>query len=507
VGEFEEMSLKSIVIRISETLAKLRRADAGAIAVTYAVAGAFLVTLAFAGIDLSRAAVTRNNLQDALDSATLAAGQTRSVDTTVLNTTGKKYMAAVLSGDKTLKNLTSSFTPTSKKVVGLASADMSPIIVGLFTGGDIHIVAHSEVVRGQDQIVELALVLDTTGSMTGSKIATLKVAAAGLVTSVFNATDAGTVKVALVPFAQHVNMGIASRNQPWANVPADVHEWIPKIQTPSCTYTQCTGTTSYPCQKDDYVTTTCTGYKDGVPYSYSCKKKSGSHTGTCTKDTGCTTKNKSPCPPPVDNGYWHDEHFYGCYGSPAYPDNVKDDNPNRKYAGLMNYNCSTQAIALTTDKSSIIAAIDSFTADGETYIPAGLDWGFNMLTKPQPMTEAMEYDTDGPNIKPRKILVLMTDGANTKQMDHGDSRGPHTVSAIPAPEADQYTKELCNNIKAKGIEVYSVAFEISGNPGAKNLVKACASDNDHFFDATNQAALLDAFEQIAQSIQNLRISH
>jgi hypothetical protein len=52
-----------------------------------------------------------------------------------------------------------------------------------------------------------------------------------------------------------------------------------------------------------------------------------------------------------------------------------------------------------------------------------------------------------------------------------------------------------------------VAFEISGNAAAKNLVKACASDDEHFFDATNQSALLDAFEQIAQSIQNLRISH
>lgn len=501
------MNLTSFVTRISNRLAKLRRADAGAIAVTYAVGGALLVSLAFVGIDLSRVAVNRTNLQDALDSATLAAGQTRSTDATVLNATGKKYMAAVLSGDTTLKNLSSSFTPTTKKVVGLASADISPIIVGLFTGGDIHIVAHSEVVRGQDQIVELALVLDTTGSMSGSKIDTLKVAAADLVTSVFNATDAGTVKVALVPFAQHVNMGIASRNQPWASVPADVHKWIPNIHTPSCDYTECTGSQQVSCQQDDYTNSTCTGYNDGVPYSYSCQKKTGSHTGTCTQSTGCSTKKKNPCPGPVDDGYWHDEKFYGCYGSPAYPDNVSDNNPSRKYSGLMNYHCSTESIPLTTNKAAVVAAINSFTADGETYIPAGLAWGFNMLTKAQPMTQAMAYDTTGPNIKPRKILVLMTDGANTKQMDHGDSRGPHTVDAIPAPEADQYTKELCNNIKAKGIEVYSVAFEISGNPGAKNLVKACATDTEHFFDATSQSALLDAFEQIAQSIQNLRISH
>lgn len=522
------MNLKSSIVRFCTRLFSLRRSDTGAIAVTYAVGGALLVGLAFAGIDLSRVAVMRSTLQDALDSATLAAGQTRSTDATVLNTTGKKYMAAVLTGNATLKNLTSSFTPGVKKVVGLASADISPIIVGFFTGGDIHIVAHSEVVRGQDQIVELALVLDTTGSMSGSKIDTLKVAAADLVTSVFNATDAGTVKVALVPFAQHVNLGIASRTQPWAIVPPDQHYWVPNIQTPSCSHQVCTGSQTSSCQVPDYgpgtcngsnpTYGTCTGYNDGVPYTYSCQTGStpttyscqvqtGSHTGTCTGYAECHNENYPTCPPPVDNGYWFDTHFYGCYGSPAYPDNVSDNNPNRKYHGLMDVHCSSEAIPLTSNSASVVAAINAFSASGETYIPAGLAWGFNMLTKPQPMTQAMAYDTTGPNIKPRKILVLMTDGANTKQMDHGDVRGPHTVDVFPAPEANQYTAELCNNIKAKGIEVYSVAFEISGNAAAKNLVKACASDDDHFFDATNQSALLDAFEQIAQSIQNLRISH
>lgn len=522
------MNMAKLVNRIRDRLTRFRREEVGAIAVTYAVGGALLVGLAFAGIDLSRVAVARNQLQDALDSATLAAGGTRSTDATVLNTMGHKYMAAALGANTTLNNLTSSFTPGTKKVIGLASADVTPIVMGMFTGGDIHITAHSEVVRGQDQIVELALVLDTTGSMAGSKIDTLKIAAADLVTSVFNATDAGTVKVALVPFAQHVNMGIASRTQPWAIVPADKHIYHQVLTPQSCQHQVCTGSNSYSCQVPDYgngtcngsnpIYGTCTGYSDGVPYSYSCQTGStpttyscqvqtGSHAGTCTGYAECHQENYPVCPPPVDNSWWEDSHFYGCYGSPAYPDNVSDNNASRKYYGLMDVTCSSEAIPLTSNSASVVAAINAFTASGDTYIPAGLAWGFNMLTKPQPMTQALAYDVAGPNIHPRKILVLMTDGANTKQMDHGDVRGPHTVDVFPAPEANQYTTELCNNIKAKGIEVYSVAFEIAGNAAAKNLVKACASDNDHFFDATNQSALLDAFEQIAQSIQNLRISH
>jgi len=259
------MIMADLVTRIRDRLARFRREEVGAIAVTYAVAGAFLVGLAFAGIDLSRIAMARNQLQDALDSATLAAGGTkqdsnasRAQTTALLNTVGRKYMAAALGGNTMLKNLSSSFAPGVKKVVGQASADIEPIVVGLFTNGDIHITAQSEVVRGQDQIVELALVLDTTGSMAGSKIDTLKIAAADLVTSVFNAADTGTVKVALVPFAQHVNLGVASRNQPWAIVPADKHIYHQVLTPQSCTTRQC-DTEQVSCQIPDYGNGTCNG--------------------------------------------------------------------------------------------------------------------------------------------------------------------------------------------------------------------------------------------------------
>ncbi len=93
-------------------------------------------------------------------------------------------------------------------------------------------------------------------------------------------------------------------------------------------------------------------------------------------------------------------------------------------------------------------------------------------------------------------------------MYHGaGKRGIHDVSAIPAKEADTYTQELCNNIKDKNIEVYTVAFAITGNPDAMKLVQSCATDPAHFFNAADQTALLSAFSQIGKSIQNLRLSH
>ena len=489
------------------SMAGFRNATGGSIALTYAIMGVAIVGIAFTGVDMTRVAMARSKLQDSLDSATLAAAASATTETSVINATGKKYLSAALTNDTMLLNLSSTFSLTSKKLTGSATAEVEPIVMGLYTGSNITIKAQSEVVRRQDMTVELALVLDTTGSMAGTKMSTLKTAATDLVKTVLGGANGDKVKIGIVPFAQHVNLGIASRNEAWADVPAEVHLYHPSSYMPSCTKQQCT-TSQVSCRIPDYSPSTCTGINDGVPYSYACQVQTGSHQGLCNVSSNCTTVQLNPCPGPVNNSWWEDSHFYGCYGSPAYPDNVSDNNANRKYPGLMNLTCSAQVQNLTTSSAPLLATINSLNASGETYIPAGLAWGFNMLTSSQPLTDALPYDTAGPNLNPRKIIVLMTDGANTKQMNHGaGARGIHNIAANPAPEANTYTTELCNNIKAKGIEVYTVAFDIQNNAAAKTLVQACASDSSHFFDASNSAARLDAFRQITKSIQSLQISH
>src|SRR5690606_26047171 len=94
------------------------------------------------------------------------------------------------------------------------------------------------------------------------------------------------------------------------------------------------------------------------------------------------------------------------------------------------------------------SAIKTLKAEGATYIPAGLAWGWNLLSPGAPFTEGAAYDPA--NRKPRKALVLMTDGANTLEPKADGSHGSKT----PSPLADKYTAELCENIKKQKIEVY-----------------------------------------------------
>ena len=103
----------------------------------------------------------------------------------------------------------------------------------------------------------------------------------------------------------------------------------------------------------------------------------------------------------------------------------------------------------------------------------------------------------------------MTDGENTKLMEtSGTYKGRHNASppgSSPAKQANDWTKELCDNVKSTNIEIFAVAFEVA-DPQAKKLVEYCASDAAHYFDATDSNALLSAFSQIAMALQNLRIS-
>ena len=45
----------------------------------------------------------------------------------------------------------------------------------------------------------------------------------------------------------------------------------------------------------------------------------------------------------------------------------------------MNVSCGSEILDLTTNLTDVEAHIDSLSASGNTYIPAGLIWGWRML--------------------------------------------------------------------------------------------------------------------------------
>jgi len=61
-------------------------------------------------------------------------------------------------------------------------------------------------------------------------------------------------------------------------------------------------------------------------------------------------------------------------------------------------------------------------------------------------------------------------------------------------------------MKLKGIEVYTVGFQLGGSKLATDTLSKCATDASHFYNSTTGDALKAAFRDIALKISTLYLS-
>ncbi len=61
-------------------------------------------------------------------------------------------------------------------------------------------------------------------------------------------------------------------------------------------------------------------------------------------------------------------------------------------------------------------------------------------------------------------------------------------------------------MKASGIEVYTVGFQLGDSKLATDTLSGCATDPDHFYNSTTGDALKAAFRDIALKISTLYLS-
>jgi uncharacterized protein YegL len=338
----------------------------------------------------------------------------------------------------------------------------------------------------------VVLALDTTFSMTGWKIATLKDAASKLIDDLKPlALDPDKLKFGIVPFGQYVNIGVSNRNQPWANVAPDS-----STTTTSCKMEkQVIGSTN--CQQvwvpPQPATPPGTCYNDGVPYTCGgSAAKAGYFQTKCDPVYG---PDQEVCKTKTTTLKWN-----GCAGSRSYPLNTLDGSYGTRIPGIMNITCGTEILDLTTNSNLAKTRIQALTPNGETYIPAGLIWAWRMLSPQAPLSNAATRTTAEPV---RKFLILMTDGLNTKSPNYPMHSGSNGALS------NQLVKEICKNISkdtANAITIFSVAFDVSDVP-TKELLKTCALDTGgQFFDAKNAAEFLAAFSKIGLNISELRVT-
>lgn len=170
------------------------------------------------------------------------------------------------------------------------------------------------------------------------------------------------------------------------------------------------------------------------------------------------------------------------------------NNPNStvladQYSSSTN-NCSIPQIRpLTTDKQSLKDHVATFGTYGGTAGHVGTAWSWYMLSPEWNRFwssgdgDVAEYD----DTNTIKAAVIMTDGEYN--------------SNFVNPSASQQAIDLCTQMKAKGVRVYTIGFDMSTNvndPARQTLV-ACASPNSYYFPYDGNA-LREAFNEIGNSL-------
>lgn len=446
----------------SGLLGRFSDSRAGNITMMFAVLSIPMISAVGMGVDLTRAYRVRAITQNTLDSSVLAAGRAAQTNYTTPLTAAQSaattYFNATKPKDVLSSTLSLAANTTNTEFTLTATTWISTPFLGvlsrLFAGGaesgspsgcsskysclKITSTATASIAAGGNggSNIEVSLMLDVTGSMSGTKISTLITAASDLVdTIVWSDQSKYTSRVAIVPFAANVNVG-------------------------SSYYTAVT---------------------------------SQSQTVTTSGWWGSWSTTYDPCV--IDRT-----------GSNAYTETAPASGSWIPSATTTSCTPGSSIVPLTSNKTTLKNTINSLTANGGTAGPLGTAWAWYMISPlwagvwgtasaPAPYADLTTLNSNG-SPKLRKFAVLMTDG------DYNIMNGDD-VSQSTANTAAQ---TLCTNMKAKGIEVYTVGFQLSGKK-AKTLLTNCASSTDKFYDASSNAQLQAAFRDIALKISSLRLTN
>jgi Flp pilus assembly protein TadG len=530
---------------------------------TFALALTPLVVLGGSATDFSYAYMEQDRAQDALDRATLAGAKNLGlVANSQVEAQVRKFFADFYqpSPGTTASTPTVVVSGNSGKVNSTVTLSTNTNFMPLLDIREITAQVASEVKIGNFDF-DVAMVLDTSGSMAGSKIATLKTAASSLSTTLLNMNTVGNrtdrVQVGIVPFSGAVNVGSSFgpvysgtkrtsdgtgaawldvntkspiHNENWnSGLSANRFDLFAKLAAAYPSYSSkltwggCVEMRAYPYSVDDTPPSTATPATLFVPMfapdEAGYKTSSGWYEGSSYNDYLSDDAGSCGSAPneSTDTGKLEGQGRICKYDAPA-------TNKFRNASSLgngwgPNYYCRSEPIQpLTFDSSKISSKITSLSADGNTNILEGVAWGLRVLSPGAPFTEGRVGTTDRPL---QKIMIVMTDGDNTYTTNtshYNDSAyGPYgflrnnrlnlskTTSTTVKDKQDTLTQEACTNAKNAGITVYTVAFQVTAS-ATKTMLKTCATSSAYAYTAESNSELLAAFQTIANQISRLRIA-
>jgi Flp pilus assembly protein TadG len=501
------------------------------------------------GVDSARGYMVRARLSQALDAAGLAAGKQFTNEAKAEEAARMVFKANFPTGymDAALSGPNITFNTTAQTVTVTASAVLPTYFVHLVGVDTLTVAANTEVMRNGMNL-EIALVLDVTGSMNqpSSKIADLKVAAKDLIDIVVYADQSEYYsKVAIVPYSNAVNVG-AFADQVRGAVPVKTITGATRanpvvVTSPNHGFNNgdkvfisgVNGMTQIRNNLNNSETKT-TQPKFWVvagktTNTFQLTRSDGSNANG-TSWNAYTSGGSIDC---MVDGCKYNRFTDGqggtkifqittCVsertGAQAYTDAAPSGaKVGRVYPPGNNPCIASTIMPMFNDKTTLKNAVDALATAGSTAGHIGIAWGWYMLSPNfsyllPGISQPAAYNT--PELA--KIAVIMTDGAfNTGYCngviakDSGSGSGNLSDHInCNATNGAPFTQALamCDAMKAAGVTIFTVGFQIGSEAGAEDFMRACATSEWHFYNAEDGGALKQAFRAIAINISRLRLS-
>jgi Flp pilus assembly protein TadG len=356
---------------------------------------------------------------------------------------------------------------TAKTVDATATANIT-LAFPLFGAEPVRKVGARTAAVYSDQTIEVAMMLDVTGSMDGQKIRDLRSAATNAVDALLGGQNARNprVRVSIIPYAQAVNVGALARES---------------------VFREAGGGSDLP----PYI---------GAPQSY-VRENTGPAVDLCATERKMPdgSADISSAGPMAERSYMHNGERRRYLARVNRDDRLKASDCPR-----------AAVVPLTADADALKRSINAFSATGWTAGAIGIQWTRYMLSSDWRRTIVNARLGEGPADedpkKVRKIAILMTDGEFNTVYAGGNASQDVTKQGR-ASRAN--AEALCTAMKNDGIEIFTIGFDLRER-NARAVLRNCASPDTssirHYFEASTGPELDAAFQEIIRTTERLYLS-
>lgn len=434
-----------------------------------------IVTIAGFAIDFQVTTTQKARVQQAIDSAVLAATKSEQdgKDKAYVLKEANDYFEGILNQSSnsglTCTKIDLIYIEETEEIEGRASCAQKTAISQIAGIQKLEFNVSSAATYGIGKL-EIAFVFDVSGSMgSNNRMSNLKVAAREAVDTLLPVGgypgDPEDIRLAMVSYDTMVNAG------PYFKAVTNVN--------PTRTY-------SY--YGDLYQRTTCRRYRDNG----SCRNWNydwvGPYSRSYTLSSTCVWEREG-ADRYTGRGPAHNRWLTPLTATfDAYNDRWTVDNGTDPYCN------DNTPVPLTYNRTKLHDFIDDMTPRRNTAGHIGTAWGWYLVSPDfnnvwPTGSKALPYDEPDAT----KVVIMMSDGSYN-QVRPGSGN----------PDSTTQAENVCDGMKDAGIVIYTVAF--SAPTDGQEVLAYCATNPAFAYKPSTGQELTEAYKSIARSISDLRIS-